>query len=341
MWATLRAYFKVIAMKSQHDEHILLSDHQSYHKIRSLVSGYILNCRCEAKSPATIENYTYRLNCFIWFCQAQNYPDEPQNIKPDHIRQFLYYLSTQCNRWGNNTTSARKPASQSTINHYYRVLHTFFNWLSQEELITDNPLHHIKAPKLEYKVIQALTPEEVKLLFGGCSSKSHLDVRNRAILMMFLDTGLRVSELVNLNLDDIDTKTGTILVRYDKGSKERIVRIGNRAQKALWRYLTIYRQGYHSNLFLSRSGYPLTSTGVKLMVRRLAKQSCIPNVHVHRLRHTFAISFLRAGGDVFSLQYLLGHSTLQMTHRYLQSLNANDAINAHRRFSPLDRIFVI
>ena len=144
-----------------------------------------------------------------------------------------------------------------------------------------------------------------------------------------------------MNIDYIDTKTGTILVRYDKGSKERIVRIGNRAQKALWRYLTIYRQGYHSNLFLSRSGYPLTSTGVKLMVRRLAKQSCIPNVHVHRLRHTFAISFLRAGGDVFSLQYLLGHSTLQMTHRYLQSLNANDAINAHRRFSPLDRIFVI
>lgn len=233
MWADFRAYFKVMTMKSQQEEHILLSGHQSYQKIRSLVSGYILNCRCEAKSPATIENYTYRLNCFIWFCQTQDYPDEPQNIKPDHIRQFLYYLSTQCNRWGNNTTSARKPASQSTINHYYRVLHTFFNWLCQEELIEHNPLTHIKTPKIEKKVIQALTPNELKLLFHQCSSKTYLDVRNRAILMMFLDTGLRVSELVNLTLDDIDTKTGTILVRYGKGSKERIVRIGVKAQKAL------------------------------------------------------------------------------------------------------------
>ena len=91
-------------------------------------------------------------------------------------------------------------------------------------------------------------------------------------------------------------------------------------------------------LFLNRSGEPLDSTGTKLMIRRLGKKARVHGVHVHRLRHTFAISFLRAGGDVFSLQYLLGHTTLQMTQRYLQSLNADDAMNAHRKFSPLDNM---
>ena len=322
--------------RCQHADHILLSNHNTGYKITSLVDGYILNCRCEAKSPATIGNYRYRLNCFIWFCQAYGLPDDLRNIKANHIRQFLLYLSTETNRWGNNTTSARKPAAPSTINHYYRVLHSFFNWLTQEELISNNPLHHIKAPKLEYKVIQALTPEEVKLLFRSCSSKSHLDVRNRAILMMFLDTGIRVSELASITLDDIDIESGSILVRHGKGSKQRMVRIGFKAQKTLWRYVTLYRRCNGDRLFISQYHEPLTATGIKLMVRRLANKCRIANVHVHRLRHTFAISFLRAGGDVFSLQYLLGHSTLHMTQRYLQSLNADDAISAHRRFSPLD-----
>jgi len=91
-------------------------------------------------------------------------------------------------------------------------------------------------------------------------------------------------------------------------------------------------------LFLTKTSEPLVADAIKLIVRRLGKEAGISGVHIHQLRHTFAISFLRAGGDVFSLQYLLGHSTLVMTQRYLQSLNAEDAMKAHRRFSPLDSL---
>ena len=100
MWAGFRAYFKIIMTRCQHADHILLSNHNTGHKIRSLVDGYILNCRCEAKSPATIGNYRYRLNCFLWFCQAYNLPGDLRDIKANHIRQFLLYLSTETNRWG-------------------------------------------------------------------------------------------------------------------------------------------------------------------------------------------------------------------------------------------------
>ena len=327
-------------MKSQPVDHVLLKKTFSLVSLSSLVEGYILNCHCEAKSAATIASYQYRLASFIWFCQASGFPDEPQEITINHIRQFLWYLSSEPNRWGGSSTSARKPASQATVNHYYRVLHSFFNWLEQEGLISENPLIRVKTPKFENKVIKALTPEEVAALLGQCSAKTALDVRNRAILMMMLDTGIRVSELVHLKPNDVNMETGSVMVMRGKGGKQRVVRIGSNAQKALWRYVTIWRRGDSERLFLNRSGGPLDIRGVALMVRRISKKAGVNGVHVHRLRHTFAISFLRAGGDVFSLQYLLGHSTLQMTQRYLQSLNADDAVNAHRRFSPMDHLKV-
>ncbi len=92
--------------------------------------------------------------------------------------------------------------------------------------------------------------------------------------------------------------------------------MGSQAQKALWKYLTIYRKGESNRLFLNRCGEPLEIIGMKILIRRLGDKAKV-KVHPHKLRHTFAISFLRAGGDAFSLQYLLGHSTLQMTQRYL------------------------
>ena len=133
---------------------------------------------------------------------------------------------------------------------------------------------------------------------------------------------------------------GTTLVRKGKGSKQRIVRIGNKAQKALWKYVTLYRRGDGNRLFTDPSGNDLGVGVIKIMIRQLGRGCGLKDVHIHRLRRTFAISFLRSGGDVFSLQYLLGHSTLAMTQRYLQSLNADDAVKAHTRFSPLDSLQV-
>ena len=308
--------------------------------LESLVQGYILNCKCENKSPATIDTYHRFLKCFLWYCRACCYPDSPNKITPNNIRQFLLYLASESNRWGIDNPSSRSPACQATVNHYYRVLCTFFNWLKDEDLITENPVSRIKTPKIESKVVKALSPKEAEALLNQCSSKTCLSVRNRAVLMMLLDTGIRVSEISNLQVSDIDLKTGSFLVRRGKGGKQRVVRIGVKAQKALWRYLTGYKHGESEYLFLNRSGGRLNDNAIKRMVRQLGKKANIENVHVHRLRHTFAISFLRAGGDVFSLKYLMGHSTLYMTQRYLKSLSAEDAIKAHKRFSPLDNMEV-
>lgn len=221
------------------------------------------------------------------------------------------------------------------MNHYYRVLHAFSVWLQKEGFVADNPVARIDPPRTDRSVIQALRPIEVETLLRACSAKSPLHVRNKAIICMLLDTGLRISELASVQLNDIDTKTGVIMVRHGKGGKQRVVRIGLKAQNAVWRYVSMYRHGDSDALFLKHCGKPLGVEGMKMMLRRLARRTGI-KVFGHKMRHTFAISYLRNGGDVFTLQYLLGHSALQMTQRYLQSLSAEDAMIAHKRFSPLD-----
>ncbi len=305
--------------------------------LKSLAKGYILNCRCEGKSASTIAIYGTVLNKFIWFCERNNYPDQPQKFTTSHVREFLWYLASEPNRWGANVPSAKKPASQTTVNDYYRALHSFFSWLLREGLIVDSPLNHLKTPKVERKVVQALTPGEVDKLLATCATKAPMDVRNRAILMVLLDCGLRADEAAKLNLSDVDLETGAIVVRRGKGGKGRVVHIGTKTAKVLWRYVTLSRKGSSGRLFLGRSGEPLNRGGLQTLIVRLGVKAGV-KVYPHKLRHTFATSYLRNGGDIFSLKYLLGHSSLAMVDRYLQSLNAEDAANAHKRFSPMDNM---
>jgi len=323
-------------MKTEANKNLTLNPPQSTCNLKSVIRGYILNCRCEGKSEATIHHYEGALRRYLFFCESCGDLKNPQDITPEDIRQFLWYLTSEPVRFNGSSPTARKPATINTAENYYRTLHTFFNWLQRENLIPDNPVSHIKKPKVQKKVIEALKPEEVKALLDQFNGKTFIDVRNRLILMMFLDTGMRVSELTNLMIPDVDMQRGSILVRHGKGNKQRLVRIGSKTQKALWQYTSLYRRGDSNRLFTDASGKPLKRNAIKLMMNRLGKRVHLEGIHCHRLRHTFAISFLRAGGDVFSLQYLLGHSTLSMTQRYLQSLNADDAFKAHKRFSPMD-----
>jgi site-specific recombinase XerD len=157
--------------------------------------------------------------------------------------------------------------------------------------------------------------------------------------MLLIDTGLRIEELINLRLEDLRMKEGWLKV-MGKGKKERIVPIGSNAQKALQRYLFRYRpKAFYrdiDNVFLTLSGTPLSTNSMKLMFSRLAFRSGVHRLHAHLCRHTFATRFLINGGDVFSLQQILGHSSLEMVRHYV-NLAANHVIIQHHKYSPMDR----
>jgi site-specific recombinase XerD len=292
-------------MQKQASEDLLLGNSVSVTSLESLVKGYLINCQIEGKTPKTIAGYEHLLHNFVWYLRRSEMP-EVQELNRVHLRQFFWYLSSETHRWNSANPAAQRQASATTVNDYFRAIHTFFNWLEREELIPENPFRYLKAPKVDHKVIRALIPKDLEKLFRMCSGKSTLEVRNKAILSLFLDTGLRVAELTNLLVDDVNMDDGSILVRHGKGNKQRVVRIGLRAQKALWRYINIYRKSDSNRLFINLNGEPLKLIGVKIMIKRLGNKAGV-KVHPHQLRHTFAISFLRTGGDVFSLRYLLGH----------------------------------
>jgi len=138
-------------------------------------------------------------------------------------------------------------------------------------------------------------------------------------------------------MNDIDLDTGLITVRKGKGGKQRTVAIGLRALQSLRKYVIYRRSSQSERVFINRCGHPLEVRGIKILVKRLGQKASV-KVHAHKLRHTFAVNFLLNGGDVFTLKNILGHSTLKMTLRYLQSLNASDAVKANRKYSPLDNL---
>ena len=210
----------------------------------------------------------------------------------------------------------------------------FFNWVYGEGFIIYNPTVGIRVGRITKKVVRGLSEEELKRLLKLIEdSSSILKVRNRAIVYILVDCGLRISELVNLQIYDVDLRRGVLRVK-GKGSKERLTRMGIQTQKALWEYRAI-RESPIPWLWVNKAGNKQDASGVQQWLRKLGKRIGI-RLYPHLLRHTFAISFLRNGGNVFALQATLGHSSLEMTRRYCQALGFEDAFKEHEMASPID-----
>ena len=182
------------------------------------------------------------------------------------------------------------------------VLRSFSSWLYRELYTAENVLKRLQVPKAPVKVIEALTDEEIEQLFSSLDVNVDLGCRNAAMLMLFLDTGLRSSELLGLQLEDIHLEEQWLKV-MGKGQKERIVPFGSKATRLLQRYVTIFRPSTMiGNQFFPRvDGSTLRENAIRIMFSRLGERADVPRLHIHLLRHTFATRYLLIGGDAFSL----------------------------------------
>lgn len=311
--------------------------------LKSLERGFILTCQTEGKSTRTVEYYRENLRRFLWYAEQRGWPDDARLITEWEIRDFLAYVSNATNRWGltgNGSETSRAKASYSTVYHYFVVLSTFFNWAVREGFLHESPLSTVKVARPKPKLIQPYTREEIQAMLRVCDwdyqhNARFLGSRNRAIVLVLLDTGVRLSELVQMRLSQINTDRGWIKVR-GKGGKERVVRMGKLTQKAVWTYLT-WRNSDADELWLSEERAPISAHGVQCLIERLKERAGVRgDGSVHRFRHTFALNFLRGGGNPRELQYLLGHTSIDMSMRYLAALSAEDALRAHEKASPVD-----
>jgi site-specific recombinase XerD len=304
-----------------------------------LIHAFEVTNRTLNKSPKTTAWYSNNLRLFKDHMIARGHSLAIDDIGLEEAREYVLYLQERKKFEGHPLTPTRdqKP-SPRTVQAHVQTLKAFSTWLFEEGYTASNTLKRLGCPRVPKKYVDVLREEEVRRILSCIRQDDAIGMRNMAIVATLLDTGLRLAELVNLKQADAHIEEGQLKV-MGKGSRERLVPIGASTQRLLLRY--VYRARPEAaapsvdNLFLEANGRPLTINCVRLMLERLGRRSGVTRLHAHLCRHTFATNYLLNGGDVFSLQQILGHSSLEMVRRYI-TLASQFVIEQHQRFSPLD-----
>lgn len=311
--------------------------------LEKLIRHFEAHNRSEGKSPRTVEWYSRVLSQFLKYLEEQGHSTYLGDLTVGVAREFVLHLQTRV-KWGSHPfiPSSDGKLSAMSVQNYVRGLRAFFSWLHREGYTDEHILARLRPPKAPQKLVEVLTEEEIARILACLDADTASGCRDMAMVITFLDCGVRLSELTGLWLADAHIDEGYLKV-MGKGSKERIVPIGNLARKALQRYVFHFRpesfledQDY---LFLTLDGKPMSANAVKLVFARLAQRSGVKRLHVHLCRHTFATNYLMNGGNVFFLQQILGHTSLEMVRRYVTVASEQVAVQ-HGRFSPMDRMNV-
>ena len=250
-----------------------------------------------------------------------------EQIQPEHLRAHL-------------TALRRRGHASETVFRVYGALRCAFRFWRREKKLSTNPMELLERPRRERALIRPLSPEQAAKLLDMPDTRTSPGLRDRAMIALMLDTGLRVSEVLSLEVSRIDWVNCSATV-MGKGRKERMVPFSARTGQVLLEYTRerAKKPALDPQFFLGRTGRRLERTKVRKLVVRYGKTAGIEGVRVspHTLRHTFAVMYVRNGGDSFSLQEILGHSTLEMTRRYVH-LARHDVAEQHKKYSPMESL---
>lgn len=232
-----------------------------------------------------------------------------------------------------------KPITKTTIQSYIRSARAFLGYLYEEGYLQTDFRKHFKLPKAPKKAIEILSEEEIRIVLSMFNEKTELGIRNKCIIALMVDSGLRRGEIVELKLDNVHLHQNLIKVN-GKGDKERIVPISTYTKKLLFNYITSFRSfpEYQSDsFFLSKNRRGITKGAIKQLFTRIKQKTGIKRIKPHLLRHTFATRYIMNGGDMFTLQQILGHSDLGMVRKYVH-LAGTYSVNVHKNRSTLDKM---
>lgn len=277
----------------------------------NLVKAFLYHLGIEKNySEYTVINYQKDLTDFCDFLKEIVMLSKVEEITPLEIRRYLAYLHEKKYR---RTTIARK----------ITCLRSFFKYLYQQQIIEVNPINNIQTPRLEKRLPVFLYLEELEVLVEMPQGNSSLECRDKAILETIYATGMRVSELVGLNMEDLSFLGGFIRV-LGKGKKERIIPLGSKARDALEKYFSMAKKeiiNFHqeptSPIFINKYGTRLTDRSVRRIIEKYSKKMQLDKkVTPHVLRHSFATHLLDAGADLRAVQEMLGHVDISTTQIY-------------------------
>lgn len=289
-------------------------------RITDALDDFIAEQEYKGNRPATIYFYRSNLDRFMTGTGAV-YLDELDEAR---VRGWLL---------------SHRKLSPNTIVTYDRALRVLTGWAWRRGFIPTNPLANLPKPRGKKMEVVTFTEEEIRAMVAEAKKRRH-PKRDVALLTRLLDTGLRIGEAMSMQMSHINWQGGWLKV--DGKTGERCVPFGYKTKSALRQYIDMERRSSAPSeqaVFLARGSRPLEVGAATHHVIRIARAAGVQATKLgpHTFRHTFAVEFIRNGGDAFTLQRLLGHSTLEMTRRYVHLADSDLAV-AHKRFGPADRI---
>jgi site-specific recombinase XerD len=309
-------------------------------KISKAIEGYIIDCRTRGRSDKTIIWYDQKLKLCTRWLEEEEGIEHLHEVTITHLRSFVLYIQSEpVGRNAVNREDGGTPVKISplTVKGYVQVIKGFFTWCCEEELIEKNPTRRLKLPTVPDYMIPIFTSDQIRMMLDVCDLSTVLGYRDSTIILVLLETGIRVSELCGLRMQDIHEDHIRV---FGKGKKEREVGISPQVAKQLWKYVNHYRKPADDGeclVFVNRYGQPVTPNGVEQLLIDIKNRAGITGVRVsaHTFRHTFACMYLEQGGEIYKLSRLMGHSSVKVTEDYLKDFNIRAARQEHEKFSPV------
>jgi site-specific recombinase XerD len=317
--------------------------------LRKAIADFITACEVNNDSRHTIRNYGKDLASFVDWLELTYQVFDTDGLLLAHLRAWISFLQK-------TTTRRGAPLEDATIHQYGVHLSVFCHWLEHEEIIEKPISTRFKLPKVEQKFIPTFTPEDVQKMLVACEEGQRnrprlhkaLTARNRAIVSIMIDTGIRRQEVANLRLSDVDRNTYVLLV-HRKGDKWQQVPVSREGFKPLHEYITKFRPMLAQEagrtkalkddaVFLADDGEPLSAMGITKLFIRIQKRAGIEGKKVspHNCRRYMATTQLAMGRSPLDVQRQMGHTTLQMTNKYA-SLSIEQLQRSHEEYSPWRR----
>ncbi len=282
-------------------------------------------------SENSVQSYLLDLKKFFDFLESRKNNFNLLKVDEKIVIDFLSFMRNSRNKKG-------EYFKDKSVNRFVSSLRTFFKFLQSENIINDNPMEFIDTPKFKRDLPSVLTIQEIDKIFSMVDIDNPLGLRDRAILETLYACGLRVSELINIEINDLYLQEGYIRV-LGKGSKERIVPIGNSASDFIAKYIKesrikVKNINTGNNLFLNFRGGKLSRMGIWDIVSKYCRMAKIEKeIHPHTLRHSFATHLLEGGADIRAIQEMLGHSDISTTQIYTH-IDKEYLIEVHKTFHP-------
>lgn len=291
--------------------------------------------RAQNYSASYVNSADRNLRQFALWLAEEGRSQQLGGLTLEDARAFIVHLQQR-----ENMSRPGTRLSPDSVQQYARNLKSWASFLCSDGFTSSNLFARLRLPKVPVREPEVLTEEEIARVVGIYNPATATGLRNILLVLILADSGLRLGELCQATVDDVDLERGTLKV-MGKGQRERTVHTGATVQKLLYRYLRYLRpepfSGHVRNLLLAQDGTSFTVNAAKRVLSRAAIQSGVTRLHAHLLRHTFATLYLLNGGDLLTLQRLLGHSTLEMVRRY-SHLAAGYIAVQHRQYSPVDRV---